>query len=98
MIEVHLYGSFRELVPGSRTSEDTILLVEPKHDEAFSVFVNRLGLDLNDLGDSFIDGVLAERKDVVTDGMRVGLFPFNMVLIDGGLHLKYHPNRRLSWK
>ncbi len=94
MIEVHLYGLLRELVKGSRANEDTVMQCEYKEGEKFSEFIVRLGLDMNDIGDCFINGVLAHPDDLLNDGDRVGLFPFNMVLIDGGMHIKHHPYRR----
>ena len=90
MIEVHLYGCLRELVPGSCASEDTIMWLEPVDDETFLDFIGRLGLKLKDIGDCFIDGTLAKPTDKILDGARIGLFPFNMVLLCGGQHLKGH--------
>ncbi len=94
MLEVHLYGLLRGLVKDSRADEDTILHVEYRDGERFGEFVKRLGLDEKDIGDCFVNGVIATLDDVLRDGDRVGLFPFNMVLIDGGMHMKYHPQRR----
>jgi hypothetical protein len=90
MIEIHLYGCLRDLVPGSSASEDTIMHLEPVEDESFLDFIKRIGLKREDLGDCFIDGTLAKPTDNVRDGMRIGLFPFNMVLLCGGQHLKGH--------
>ena len=44
MIETHLYGKFRALVPGSKCSEDTILMQEYKEGETFNQFIERIGL------------------------------------------------------
>ena len=90
MIEVHLYGCLRELVPGSSASEDTIMRLEAIEGEVFSEFIERMGLTRDDLGDCFIDGTLAKPTDEIHDGARIGLFPFNMVLLCGGQHLKGH--------
>ncbi len=94
MIEVHLYGILRSLVEGSRASEDTIMRVETVEGERFIDFIVRLGLDASQIGDCFINGILAKSDDVIHDADRIGLFPYNMVLIDGGMHMKYHPHRR----
>jgi hypothetical protein len=94
MIEVHLYGRLRSLVPDSKANEDIILMCEYKQNETFETFITRLGLQLDDIGDCFINGTLARVSDYLADGDRVGLFPFNMKLIDGGMHLKFHPQRR----
>ena len=90
MIEVHLYGCLRDLVPGSCASEDTVMHLEFKEEETFLDFISRLGLKKDDIGDCFIDGTLAKPKDKIKDGARIGLFPFNMVLLCGGQHLKGH--------
>ncbi|MBD3157443.1 MAG: hypothetical protein GF309_01520 [Candidatus Lokiarchaeota archaeon] len=54
----------------------------------------KLDLDASEIGDCFINGKLARLSDPIEDGDRIGLFPFNMKLIDGGMHLRYHPQRR----
>jgi molybdopterin converting factor small subunit len=94
MIEVRLYGLLRAMVEGSKADEDTIMYCEFKEGETFSEFLGRLELEKKDLGDCFINGNLAKPDDILHTGDRVGLFPFNMALIDGGMHLKYHPHRR----
>ena len=94
MIEVHLYGRLRSLVPNSKANEDTILMCAFRENETFETFLTRLGLHLVDVGDCFINGNLARLNNKLSDGDRIGLFPFNMKLIDGGMHLKYHPQRR----
>lgn len=94
MIEVHLYGILRMIVPGSTPNENTVLYVESRKDEEFQHFIRRIGLDFTKLGDCFINGVLAISTDIVQSGDRVGLFPFNMRLIDGGMELKYSPHKR----
>ncbi|NVM02485.1 MAG: hypothetical protein HWN67_09135 [Candidatus Helarchaeota archaeon] len=90
MIETHLYGRFRSLVPGSKSNEDTVLMCDYKEGETFKEFIERLGLKTAELGDCFINGILAKPTNVLHDGDRVALFPFNMVLLCGGQHLKGH--------
>jgi hypothetical protein len=94
MIETHLYGQLRFLVSGSRADEDTILMCKHRPDETFEAFLGRLDLEPDIVGDCFINGVVAKPSDVLADGDRVGLFPLNMALMDGGMHLKFHPHRR----
>jgi molybdopterin converting factor small subunit len=94
MIEIHLYGLLRAIVSGSTASEETVLKIESRDVEKFQEFVSRLGLDISELGDCFINGNLALQSDAVKDGDRVGLFPFNMCLIDGGMELKFSPHKR----
>ena len=94
MLEIHLYGILRKLVEGSKASEDTIMHVEYKDGESFAELIERLGIEQSRIGDCFINGILANPSNLLHDNDRIGLFPFNMILIDGGMHLKYHPNRR----
>jgi len=90
MIEIHLYGILRDLVKGSCASEDTVLRVKYTRGETFEQLVARLELARKDLGDCFINGTLAKHSDVLHDGDRIGLFPFNMRLLCGGQYLKGH--------
>lgn len=89
-IGVHLYGILRSLVPGSHADEDTMLWLNHVPEETFGELVARLGLSSSDLGDCFINGSLAKLSDPIPEGARIGLFPFNMVLLCGGQHLKGH--------
>ena len=89
-LEVHLYGLLRELVKASKPDEDTVMHVEFIKNEKFRDFIGRLGLSPSDIGDCFIDGNLAKPDAILTPGARIGLFPFNMVLLCGGQHLKGH--------
>jgi hypothetical protein len=89
-IEVHLYGRLRKLVIGSRPDEDTILRLDFIENESFEQLVKRLGLSPSDIGDCFLNGTLVKLNDEIPKGARVGLFPFNMVLLCGGQHLKGH--------
>jgi len=90
MIEIHLYGNLRALVSGSQASEDTVLTTEYVKNETFAQLAARFGLNPDELGDCFINGNLAKADHLMEDGDRVGLFPFNMVLLCGGQHLKGH--------
>lgn len=90
MIEIHLYGNLRKLVDGSIPSEDTLLHIDAKENETFIKLIERLGLKVKDLGDCFLNGSLVRRDDIISDEDRLGLFPFNMVLLCGGQHLKGH--------
>ncbi len=90
MIEVYLYGKLRRLVENARANDDTIVKLEHIEGETFSQLVERIGLEMSDLGDCFIDGRIAHPDDQIEDGARIGLFPFNMVLLCGGQHLKGH--------
>ncbi|MBN2229211.1 MAG: MoaD/ThiS family protein [Candidatus Thorarchaeota archaeon] len=94
MIEIHLYGLLRRIVPYSSASDDTILTIGPVEKEVLHQLIERIGLDISALGDCFINGRLALFSDEIKSGDRVGLFPFNMRLIDSGMELKYSPHKR----
>lgn len=94
MISIRLYGRLRSLVSGSKANENTVLEKEVKPGETFGDLLLKLDLDASEIGDCFINGKLARLSDPIEDGDRIGLFPFNMKLIDGGMHLRYHPQRR----
>ncbi len=66
------------------------MMVDFIENETFREFVQRLGLSQSDIGDCFIDGTLAKHSTILMPGARIGLFPFNMVLLCGGQHLKGH--------
>lgn len=90
MIETHLYERLKQLVPGSSLAEDTILMSDYKEGETFAQYVERLELKMSELGDCFINGTLAKPSDIISDGDRIALFPFNMRLLCGGQHIKGH--------
>ncbi len=90
MLEIHLYGSLRALKAGSCPDEDTIMPKEAISGETFAGLITRLGLKQKDLGDCFVNGILAKPTTLLKDSDRIGLFPFNMVLLCGGQHLKGH--------
>jgi hypothetical protein len=89
-LEIHLYGCLRNLVKGSKPDEDTLLRLDFIENETFEDLIKRLGLEQSDIGDCFLNGTLVKPKDIIPKGARVGLFPFNMVLLCGGQHLKGH--------
>ena len=90
MLEIHLYGNLRSLIKGSCPDEDTILHKEYIENETFAALIDRLGLGPADLGDCFLNGTLVKPENILKNGDRIGLFPFNMVLLCGGQHLKGH--------
>ncbi|MBD3408311.1 MAG: hypothetical protein GF411_19465 [Candidatus Lokiarchaeota archaeon] len=74
----------------SRVTEDTKMELEHIEGETFIQLIHRIGLEKKDLGDCFRNGNLVKDDEVLDDGDRIGLFPFNMVLLCGGQHLKGH--------
>ena len=90
MLEIHLYGKLRFLISGAKPNEDTVLKYDFIENETFAQLVQRLGLKSSDLGDCFLNGTLVKHGDRLSDDDRLGMFPFNMVLMCGGQHLKGH--------
>ena len=90
MLEIHLYGKLRSLIPNAKSNEDTVLEYDFIENETFAQLVRRLGLNSSDLGDCFLNGTLVKPGDRLSNGDRLGMFPFNMVLLCGGQHLKGH--------
>jgi hypothetical protein len=81
MLEIHLYGKLRSLISEAKPNEDTVLNYEFIENETFAQLVQRLGLKPSDLGDCFLNGTLVKPGDRVSDGDRLGMFPFNMVFM-----------------
>jgi hypothetical protein len=77
-------------VKNSRPDEDTILRLDFIENETFEELIGRLGLKRSDIGDCFLNGTLVKSDDIIPRRARLGLFPFNMVLLCGGQHLKGH--------
>lgn len=88
MIETRLYGKYRSLVPNSCATEDTILMCDYKEGESFGMFVKRLNLDINDMGNCFINGKLANNFSTLSDGDRVALFPIGMQYFANVSHIQ----------
>ena len=91
MLEIHLYGIFRKKFKlNASFTEDTVITLPNAENEQFRDFLNRLGLNIKECGDCFINGKLAYQDSIIPKNARVGLFPFGMHLLDGGQHIKGH--------
>ncbi len=88
MIETHLYGKFRSLVPDSCPTENTILMCDYQEGETFKMLVERLNLDVDDMGNCFINGKLANNFTTLSDGDRVALFPIGMQFLANVSHIQ----------
>ena len=73
MIEVLLYGNIKKLVRRSIPNANTILLFEYIEGEYFQDLLNRLGLNLDDVGDCYINNNLAAPEDVIHDSDTIEL-------------------------
>ncbi|NHJ15195.1 MAG: hypothetical protein EAX95_16050 [Candidatus Thorarchaeota archaeon] len=67
MIEVLLYGNVREIVKEKMPNSNTILLFDYIEGEHFQDLLHRLGLKLEDVGDCYINGALADPDNEIRD-------------------------------
>lgn len=73
MIEVLLYGNTKELVRNRIPKADTILLFEHIEGEHFQDLLNRLGLEIEDVGTCYINNNLALPENVIRNGDTIEL-------------------------
>jgi hypothetical protein len=67
MIEVTLYGDVKKIVVENNPDAKSIMLYEYVEGENFQDFLRRLGLDLEVVGDCYINNALAEPDYVLRD-------------------------------
>ena len=67
MIEVFLYGDLKKLVEQSNPKASAIMLCEYVEGEHFQDLLRRLGLNLEDVGDCYINNVPADPENVLHD-------------------------------
>ncbi len=84
MIEIHLRDCLRELVTGNQPAEKTVLVRKSLPGETLSHLISGLGLNLDILGNCYINGILAKPNDIVEAGDRIELYPFSMDVLCGG--------------
>ncbi|MHA2249387.1 MAG: hypothetical protein ACXAD7_03445 [Candidatus Kariarchaeaceae archaeon] len=90
MIKIHLYGNLRELSSKSKPSDISILELPFVPGETLEKCINRVGISINDTGDLFVNHRLSDFDEIIPyDNSRIGIFPHNMGLLDGGLYIRY---------
>ncbi|MFX0055300.1 MAG: hypothetical protein ACFFAX_03730 [Promethearchaeota archaeon] len=67
MIEVLIYGNLKETVRKRIPDANTILICEYVEGEHFQGLLNRLGLELSDVGDCYINNALAKPENQIHD-------------------------------
>ncbi|MDF1537537.1 MAG: hypothetical protein P1Q69_01360 [Candidatus Thorarchaeota archaeon] len=67
MIEIYLYGQLKNKVEEKIPDATRIMVHEFVDGESFQDCLHRLGLNLNDVGDCYINGKLARPDDVICD-------------------------------
>lgn len=91
MIRIYLYGKLRRLADNPNPTSESILQIEYIQNENVEMLFERLGIDLEEAGELFVNHLLADLDTIIPfDNSRVGIFSRGMNLIDGGLHLKGH--------
>lgn len=70
MIEIHLYGKLRRLVPGARADEDTVMHVTPVPGETVLTLLDRAGVPLAELYHIFLNGSLLVTHNTMAPWLR----------------------------
>lgn len=74
----------------AKLSDQTIVPLDYISNESFFDLLKRVNIDVNELGDCFINGkVVMDGNQLVPDESRVGIFGTGMLLHEGGQYLKY---------
>lgn len=91
VIKIHVYGFLKQRFdPTAKMSENTIITLDHLPEENFGSLLTRLKVTQKDLGDCFINSVIANEKSIIPDNARIALFGSGMRLLCGGQHLKGH--------
>ena len=91
MLYLHVYGFLKKKFnPMAKLSDQTIVPLDYISNESFFDLLKRVNIDVNELGDCFINGkVVMDGNQLVPDESRVGIFGTGMLLHEGGQYLKY---------
>ncbi|MFW9792788.1 MAG: hypothetical protein ACFFEE_00680 [Candidatus Thorarchaeota archaeon] len=73
MIEVFLYGAIKEAVRRRISGANSILLIDYIEGEHFRDLLNRLGLEINDVGNCYINNALVTPEYLIKDGDTIEL-------------------------
>lgn len=90
MLNIYLYGFLKKkFIPEAKLSDQTVLSFPFKSNESFSDLMKRIKIDINELGDCFINGrVVLDKNQIIPDQARIGLFSQGMLLHEAGEFLK----------
>jgi hypothetical protein len=93
MIEVYIYGHLKKKFDkNAKLADNTKITMPFISDENFFGFLKRLNLDIEEIGESFLNhNVVSDKENaIIPDGARVAIFSQGMFLLCGGQHLKGH--------
>ncbi len=90
LLEIRLFGKFRQFADNSSPSGNSILRLEEKSEETLSELIQRIGIQPEELGELFINSQVSNKDAIIPPNARIGIFPLGMHLLCGGQHLKGH--------
>ncbi|MBD3230237.1 MAG: hypothetical protein GF329_18810 [Candidatus Lokiarchaeota archaeon] len=90
MLEIHLYGKFRELCEKSGPTDESVMSIKYKREETISGLLDRLDISPDNIGEIFLNYNPVELDEKIPDDSRIAIFPLGMHLLCGGQHMKGH--------
>jgi len=75
MIEVYLYGNLKEIAEKKLGEVTAIMTFDFVEGERFQDCLNRLGLEMTDVGNCYINRILANPDDIIQDRDSLELNP-----------------------
>lgn len=70
MVDIHLYGKLRRLVPDAKVTEQTVLLLEAKSGETILALLERAGVPIDELHHIFLNGRLFATHNTMAPWLR----------------------------
>jgi hypothetical protein len=91
MLDIHLYGKFREFAEKKGATDNSVITMPFVEQESMEGLLHRIGIDVDDIGELFINFKVVEVDGIIPhDESRIAIFPIGMHLLCGGQHLKGH--------
>ena len=80
-MEIHLYGKLRRFAPNRVVSQDSIVEFPVEDGDTIESVLSRIGIDLMETSNLFLNGEASSTSRRVSDGDRLGVFPRDMALL-----------------
>ncbi len=91
MLDIRLFGQFREFAENSKPTDNSILRLQFKENETLKGLLIRIGIDPPDIGEILVNFSPVELDNIIpNDKSRISIFPLGMHLLCGASHLKGH--------
>ena len=91
MLDIRLFGQFREFAENSKPTDNSILNLPFQENESIEDLLIRIGIDPPDIGEILVNFNPVELDNVIPhDKSRISIFPLGMHLLCGASHLKGH--------